>query len=231
MWFQRNGVPVPNEVLVIALDENTGAIEINGRREQVYTASELDRLNKIRDRRRKREKQKTARIAAYQDDPQHIAFLNRHTQLIVEAKKFTALTYNKTVVDSLAKFNHSGYLTNEEVTELKAAMAAANQAQEHIPPVSVRIEPAPAATQIVNTWLGRVGQTIEVRVKVVHAVGIRRWWRRQHVTVMEDPHGNTLVTQGRFLAKKGAELVIQGEVSGHEDDSQTVLTSVKVRRH
>lgn len=230
MWFRRNGEPVPDCLMVMALDDGTGAIEIEGRKEKVFTAHELKRLNKKRERARKRSKRKAEQIAQFQDDPRHTAFCDRHGELIVEAKKFVnTAAYDKTVVESLAKFNRLGHLTDDEVRELKAVLRAAPPAQPEPEVVPVRLEPRPEPTQVVNTWLGRVGQTIEVRVKVVQAVGIRRWWRQQHVTVMKDTHGNTLVTQGRFLGQAGTELVIRGKVSDHGSDSQTILRRVKVR--
>lgn len=231
MWYRRNGNPVPDDCPVMPLDDDTGAIEIEGRREKVYTAEELRRLDLKRDRARKRAKKKAEYIAQFINDPRHEAFMDKYAGLILEAKRQnSAGAYNRIIVECLAKFNRFGFLTEDEIEELRTQVVH-QEAPLEPQVIPVRLEPAPEQTQIVNTWIGRVGQTIEVRVKVVHAVGIRRWWRQQHVTVMEDTHGNTLVTTGRFLGNRGTELVITGTVSNHNEDSQTIIRRVKARKH
>lgn len=230
MWLRRDGSTFAGGTAVIPIDEESGlALDANGKEIRVYTNQGLNRLNKDRDRRKSRQKRRKEALKQYEQDPRHLEFVKNYGGYITQARRHIATSYDGRIAELLSEFNRLGYLSSAEVTELRSRMD-----QPAPPTIDNGPKEGHAETEFTEarqSWVGRVGETIEVNVKVVQSVGIRRWWfSQQLLTIMRDSTDNVLVSQGRFRAAPGTRLKIKAKVGGHalqDGVPQTLITSIK----
>lgn len=182
------------------------------RRENLFTAEKLAKLNAAAEKRAAKKAAKLAAKAAAEAAEAEVrkaAFLAAHGALIEKAKLFAARS--SFVADVVAKAEAKSLMTERMAEALAAAIA--------------KIEASDAA-KAASAWFGKIGERITATVVTERVFTVETRFGAMHIVSMRDTNGNATVSKGSFVPA-GARWISEKERWEVGTEPFTITATVK----
>lgn len=205
---------------------------------RLYTQAELDRLNPARDKARARKAAKHAALVAEQSaqrQSREVLFRARYGALIERAARYAVDRYGPDAADNVLDLRERDFIV--DVATRADVRADMTPAQADALTAALDRWDAEQARKAAASFLGEVGERLELTARVVHVSEFTRpafgaEWTTETVRVVSFmAGGDTLVTftTSRNVPAKDEEVRVRGTVKEHKqgrNGPETVLTRV-----